>query len=177
MREAATVRVADVLRAALDVLSDEDYARLAARIDVIAEAATTAPTSPATTADTCCYRSTSGDRCRAPNQLGGFCFAHDTEIHEAGGDNSPDGHAIIERSALAEENARRVTMPAREWSGPDRWQAWDTAGGEHPDDGDGVEPPDGFTPIGPWKPYQWRGGGEVSQPYRDWRRPLRRVQG
>ena len=38
MREAATVRVADVLRAALDVLSDEDYARLAARIDVIAEA-------------------------------------------------------------------------------------------------------------------------------------------
>ena len=31
------MRVADVLRAALDVLSDEDYARLAARIDVIAE--------------------------------------------------------------------------------------------------------------------------------------------
>lgn len=38
MNEAATVRVADVLRAALDILSDEDYARLAARIDVIAEA-------------------------------------------------------------------------------------------------------------------------------------------
>ena len=33
----ATVRVADVLHAALDILSDEDYARLAARIDAIAE--------------------------------------------------------------------------------------------------------------------------------------------
>lgn len=36
MSESVTVRVADVLRAALDVLSDEDYARLAARIDLIA---------------------------------------------------------------------------------------------------------------------------------------------
>ena len=119
MREAATVRVADVLRAALDVLSDQDYARLAARIDVIAEAATTAPTSPATTADTCCYRSTSGERCRAPNQLGGFCFTHDTEIHEAGGDNSPGGSAIIQRSALAEENARPV-QPVRRADPPPR---------------------------------------------------------
>lgn len=43
MGEPATVRVADVLRAALDVLSDEDYARLAARIDAIASITPTKP--------------------------------------------------------------------------------------------------------------------------------------
>ena len=43
MGEPATVRVADVLRAALDVLSDEDYARLAARIDAMASIAPTKP--------------------------------------------------------------------------------------------------------------------------------------
>ena len=50
--------------------------------------------------DPCCYIGEDGARCTARNEFGGFCPAHDTEIDEAGGDNSPGGSAIIKRSAL-----------------------------------------------------------------------------
>ena len=48
----------------------------------------------------CCYINLEGARCEDVDEFGGFCSTHDTEIHDAGGDNSPGGSAIIRRSAL-----------------------------------------------------------------------------
>lgn len=64
-------------------------------------------------------------------------------------------------------------MPAPEWTGPDRWQAWTGDTTRNPDDV-GAPCPDGFVPIGAWT-YEIVVVGDKG--FRDWRRPLRRVQG
>ena len=66
-------------------------------------------------------------------------------------------------------------MP-REWTGPDRWQAWCNLG--TPDD---VPVTPGFVAIGPWKPcgiaaVVTTNPEHITDIVRDWRRPLRRVQ-
>lgn len=64
-------------------------------------------------------------------------------------------------------------MP-REWSGPDRWQVWTTENPNvHPEDEPAEPCPDEFAPIGPWE-FEWL--IVQTKAFRDWRRPLRRVQ-
>lgn len=41
----------------------------------------------ARTKNLCCYLDGLGVRCAAENEFGGFCSAHDEEIHQAGGGN------------------------------------------------------------------------------------------
>ena len=70
-------------------------------------------------------------------------------------------------------NAVPRGLPAPEWTGPDRWQAWTGDTTRNPDDV-GVPCPDGFVPIGAWT-YEIVVVDDKG--FRDWRRPLRRVQG
>lgn len=74
------------------------------------------------------------------------------------------------------EARRRLTGATREWSGPDRWQHWIAESAYHPDDYAPPAPGD-YTPVGPWEcpclPFIATNGAYN----RDWRRPLRRVQG
>jgi hypothetical protein len=67
------------------------------------------------------------------------------------------------------EARRRLTDPAREWTGPDRWQIATSNGptvGNPPD----KDAPADYEPIGAWQPFA------SADSWTDWRRPLRRVQ-
>lgn len=88
-------------------------------------------------------------------------------------------HDALYLSAIAlddpTEARRRLTEVAREWTGPDRWQVWTTDNPNiHPEDPDAEPCPDGYEPIGPWY-FEWV--IVHTKAFRDWRRPLRRVQG
>ena len=51
----------------------------------------------------CCFvAEVTGERCAGSAEFGGFCSTHDTLIHDAGGDSSEGGRAIIRRSTLRE---------------------------------------------------------------------------
>lgn len=67
---------------------------------------------PADIPDLCVWRESGGERCTNPNEIGGFCFAHDDVIHGFGGDNSPLGAEAIRRSALDEP---RPISPRPAW--------------------------------------------------------------
>jgi len=67
-------------------------------------------------------------------------------------------------------------MSAPEWTGPDRWQHWAAEFAHHPDDHAGPAPA-GFVQIGPWESVTFVSTSPSEPPIRDWRRPLRRVQG
>lgn len=63
---------------------------------------------------------------------------------------------------------------------PDRWQAWN--GDHYGTEPEGVAPPDGFVPAGPWEPIgaglangRQGGGPEDMESFVYWRRPLRAV--
>ena len=74
------------------------------------------------------------------------------------------------------EARRRLTEPAPEWTGPDRWQYWIAESAYHPGDYAPLAP-EGYKPVGPWEcpcPPFVAANGTYN---RDWRRPLRRVQG
>ena len=65
-------------------------------------AATYEPVDQEPVPDRCCYVGLDGAQCAGDNLFGGFCAAHDEEIHAAGGDNSPEGSVIIQRSKLSD---------------------------------------------------------------------------
>ena len=73
-------------------------------------------------------------------------------------------------------NAVPRGLPAPEWTGPDRWQHWIAESAYHPGDYAPLAP-EGYKPVGPWEcpcPPFVAANGTYN---RDWRRPLRRVQG
>lgn len=80
------------------------------------------------------------------------------------------------------EARRRLTAPAREWSGPARYQTWIDDCAARPDDHPDNLPP-GFVAIGPWEPGNIAPGSVQGADYewrpvmmQAWSRPLRRVQ-
>jgi hypothetical protein len=93
-----------------------------------------------------------------------FSFTSDDEFRRA----------LLDVRALPTKPPRE--MPAPEWTGPDRWQHWAAEFAHHPDDHAGPAPA-GFVQIGPWESVTFVSTSPSEPPIRDWRRPLRRVQG
>lgn len=98
------------------------------------------------------------------------------------GYNNNTGEYVSERTIIR-LHAEHTTptkppreMPTPEWTGPDRWQHWIAESAYHPGDYAPLAP-EGYKPVGPWEcpcPPFVAANGTYN---RDWRRPLRRVQG